>query len=79
MKTYYRTVSVPLRIEEEGRVFELKKGQRILTSELREDKGVPVVTVLSTYWVTVPHAHFEGEPEAAYGHSPLSNLFKKPE
>ncbi len=76
MKTYYRNVIVPVKIEEDGKNFELKKDQRALTSEIREGKdGIPVVTVLSTYWVTLPASHFEGA-EAAYGHD--RSLFVKP-
>lgn len=68
MKTYYRKVEVAVHIEEDGNVFNLKQGDRVLTSEIREGQnGVPVVTVLSTYWVTLPAAHFSGA-EPAYGH-----------
>ena len=70
MKTYHRTVKIPVHIEEDGIVFDLPAGKEILTSEIREENGQPVVTVLSNYWVTLPFAHFEGG-RPAYGHTPL--------
>lgn len=75
MKTYYRTVILPIHIEEDGQVFDVPKGRRVLTSELREESGVAVVTVLSSFWVTVPFDHFGGS-EPAYGHKTFGEMLE---
>jgi len=70
MKTYYRTVKLPIHIEENGVVFDLPVGKRVLTSGVREVNGEACVTVLSTHWVCVPFDRFEGS-EPAFGHEPF--------
>jgi hypothetical protein len=60
MKTFHRIVKTPVHIEDGGEVFDLKVGEEVLTSDVRDVAGVPTVTVFKSHWVPLPVAHFDG-------------------
>ena len=68
MKTFKRICIKNLKIIEDGKVFELKRGKEYMTSAEGEGASIQEpkpkhghVVVFSNYWVSVPTEYFAGE------------------
>jgi hypothetical protein len=67
MKTFKRICIKDFKIEEDGKVFEIKRGEEYFTSAVNSAPAIgpePVkdhVIVMSNYWVAVPVEYFAGE------------------